>query len=523
MAMFHRSPSHGKFTKLITFFLRGCHLAAKAFDLLSSLGITLSQNWVLNAVDTVASGAMTRMLKMLEHSLFFVGTDNINIGYQVQEQTLNNQSFFASGFATTIYAISNPVTPRIDAGAFRQRRTEGRTHPLKLTDILSFEDDSSQAFTSHARHTVLRVLLNSPEFVMTTYPDRKSPDLARPPPVFRVPSGKDHRTLQFVLPTQHQEVASLDGNKKALQWILKYAFLGEGPSQVDKEARKTFALNNVLPLVGDQLTDQRMRSTGQQHAGEFNSFERLDFLSSHFGWFHAGMAVVNSFHKQFYGDDRKSDFGLAHIIKILERKHLHTTSTQGTFYHSFQQLIRHVFEALVRTLFLKVGKVSSLAELRMRPAVELVQIAQQIISGYASIQAVRTHERLPTKEQDLLMRNSMLMTKDLLDWIVLQDAMKLGDTGLMKASLPRLLFRFLGNGNSNYAHEMLEALQGFVHEWSEGLQQVLHFMLISSKLTVIIREFTMCYSWLVNLRGADDSHMPVDENQEHNIRDIKAS
>jgi hypothetical protein len=36
--------------------------------------------------------------------------------------------------------------------------------------------------------------------------------------------------------------------------------------------------------------------------------------------------------------------------------------------------------------------------------------------------------------------------------------------------LPRLLFRFIGGGNSNYAKEILELLQGLEKEWPEDLK-----------------------------------------------------
>jgi hypothetical protein len=114
------------------------------------------------------------------------------------------------------------------------------------------------------------------------------------------------------------------------------------------------------------------------------------------------------------------------------------------------------------------------------------------------------------------------MTRDLLDWILLGRAIKTGDVGLMKAMLPRLFFCFSGGGNPNYAIEIAEIIQGFAQEWPPDLQYVAWVTVLLFCIDMwSIRAFILRHGWLVNLRGARDSHMPVDMNQEHNIRDSK--
>ena len=54
---------------------------------------------------------------------------------------------------------------------------------------------------------------------------------------------------------------------------------------------------------------------------------------------------------------------------------------------------------------------------------------------------------------------------DILQYIVLDQAIKHGDVGLMEDMLPQLLFWFMGGRNSNYATEVLELLQGLHREW----------------------------------------------------------
>jgi hypothetical protein len=59
------------------------------------------------------------------------------------------------------------------------------------------------------------------------------------------------------------------------------------------------------------------------------------------------------------------------------------------------------------------------------------------------------------------------MACDLLDYLDLDDAMKVGDIGRIQ---DHLLFRFVGGGNKNYAMEILELLQGIHCEWPSDLR-----------------------------------------------------
>jgi hypothetical protein len=94
--MFHWSHTYGKLIKLITFFLCLCHLAAKAYNLLNHFGLTMLQNWTLNAVDTITADAMDKLETDIHKYPMFIGSDNINIAFKVHEQTLQNQNKFAS-------------------------------------------------------------------------------------------------------------------------------------------------------------------------------------------------------------------------------------------------------------------------------------------------------------------------------------------------------------------------------------------------------------------------------------------
>jgi hypothetical protein len=337
--MFHRSPTYGRVIKLLTFFLCSCQLAAKAYDMLNRFSLTLSQNWVLNAKSVVAKKSEQRMREEMKLYDIVIGSDNINISFSVQEQTLFNKSHFASGVATTVYIIKSPDPVRIDAVTFQVHYSAGYKQPLTFDDVINFELQYARPIYEHIVDLVLHILLDSPDFDLSKYRHHDSAYLKPPLPDMQLPYGREHRTLQYVLQTREQEVQSAEGNDKHLHWTLRYLILQK---LQNRNARQACGLNIVLHWIGDQLTAQRIRTLKQQQTGENNSFNRFDFLDPLCAWLHLMMTYNNSLHSQLYGNEIKGDFGLAHIFKHLCRRHLHSPSTQGTFYHTLDMALKDI-------------------------------------------------------------------------------------------------------------------------------------------------------------------------------------
>ncbi|KAJ7898884.1 hypothetical protein B0H14DRAFT_2223162, partial [Mycena olivaceomarginata] len=99
----------------------------------------------------------------------------------------------------------------------------------------------------------------------------------------------------------------------------------------------------------------------------------------------------------------------------------------------------------------------------------------------------------------------IMFCHDVLQYIILKSGIKHGDVGLMGDMLPDWLLRFAGGKNSNYTGEVLEMLQGLNKEWpNEG-------------------RLPQRFCWLINQTIKSDGFLPVDEGQEHNIKDIKVT
>jgi hypothetical protein len=108
------------------------------------------------------------------------------------------------------------------------------------------------------------------------------------------------------------------------------------------------------------------------------------------------------------------------------------------------------------------------------PPDHLARLAKNIVHKHASGTPVFKLDRCGPEDQDHVREKMVMMTTDLLDWVLLGRAIKMGDVGLMKCMLPRLFYRFHGGSNPNYAIEIAKVMQGFAHEWPEDLQYVVH-------------------------------------------------
>jgi hypothetical protein len=459
MASFSRSHHRSKLPKLLTVYFKSCGLATKAFDTLHALGITMSQKWAYRGIEQLSGQVRSSLLDEIEKYPWFGTHDNINIAFKVYEQRLNNQSHFDSGTAATIFIIKDPAAISPNNLAFQQKRAIGAKDLITWEDILELEATAGLRIRRRAIHQVLSFLFNAPAFDFKSYSQRNHSLLKPPVPVHQLPLDAPYAI--YMLNTVHIEEASYEGNDRVLkEWWRQLKFdtpekqrkLGEGP---------------IIVWTGDQLTVSRIRGLQKFRSEDDNTFDRLSFLKEIFGWFHTVIALEHSLHDQYYGT--RNGFGLVHDFDLLNRKGLNTHSVQGTFHHHLNEALRHIAAARFRDLWLVVGKVDKLEELRNRSPQELLALATSIVDDYASTAGLRKMEAQQSRKDELLYQSAQ-MARDLLDYIDINDAIMTGDVGCIQDQLPRLLFRFGGGKNKNYTNELLELLQGLLKEWPDDLK-----------------------------------------------------
>ncbi|CDO73891.1 hypothetical protein BN946_scf185016.g48 [Trametes cinnabarina] len=469
MASFTRSNRNNALQRLMAVYLKSCGTSAKAFDALSALGFTMSQSWTLRAIERLSVSERESLHQDLHVFPWFGSHDNVNFKFRVFEQRSDHHSHFDSGTAGTIFVVKDPAAVAPSAEALRAHRLESlgsNKTVITPVNVLHLEAAAAPRLAARALDTILQVLLLTPGFDLSTYEHRDHSLLQPAPRPGRLHIGAESLVQQYVLDTVHMEEASYDGNSKVLKEWLRQLGLDT------PEMQKHLASEVVLPWVGDQLTASRLRGLTKFRCDDYNSFERLDWLIPNFGWFHLMFAFEQSLHSQYYGT--RTGLGLVHAIDILGRHGLQTTSTQGTFHHTFEEALDHILEAHIRALWCSVGGVDSLESLRAYTPEKLLALATRIHDEHVSTLALTTLETtstgLPQKALDPLHKQTIQFIRDLLDYRTLRDAIKLGDIQTMEDMLPRLLFRFSGGRHPNYVVEVAELLQNLHREWPEDLK-----------------------------------------------------
>jgi len=183
------------------------------------------------------------------------------------------------------------------------------------------------------------------------------------------------------------------------------------------------------------------------------------------------MVYANSLHCQYLGTT--SGKGLVHAYTLLQRKGLAATATKGVFHHDLNELIYHMGEAHVRLAWTAVAGVDNISELRHKAPEELLVLTEKVVMEHALSASLAQMQSQLAGQRDEVREQTVMWTRDVLHYIVLDRALKHGDVGLVENFLPLLLYRFVGGRNSKYAIEVLELLQGLNKEWPATVRSVL--------------------------------------------------
>ncbi|KAF7800317.1 hypothetical protein EIP86_011567 [Pleurotus ostreatoroseus] len=495
-ASFSRSHHRCKYQKLMGIYFKACGTAARGIDTLSSLGMSMSQTWIYDGIKAISVAARDEMRDAISKYPWTGGHDNINIRRKAYQQRLDNLSQFDSGTLATIFVHKAPDAVMPNNRAYWDKFAIGSKNPITPIDLFKLEQDASPRLREQAVYFILRMLVDADPFDFATYEHKDSDIFSRPPSVFQLPVGPEYVTLQYMLDAAHIEEASYEGNEACFEeWWRQLGI-------TSIEDKRRMGRDKLIPWKGDQLTISRVRGIKRFHSQDLNAWEQWLHILETFGWFHAYVTICHSFHNQYYGTS--ASMGLRHAFNILKRTGLAAPSTQGNFPQMISEALLHVADAHFRDAWCTAAEVDNISDLRTRAPEQLRELANEIFDNYASTAALNKQRAHLRDMQDDLLIQTIMFNRDILDFVNLDDAIRIGDVGRMKDLLPRLLFRYIGGGHTNYTIEFLETIQGLEREWPEDL------------IVYVLR-----FCWLGNASGRPDSFLPFDEFMEHNILDTK--
>ncbi|KAF9979786.1 hypothetical protein BGZ65_006024 [Modicella reniformis] len=247
--------------------------------------------------------------------------------------------------------------------------------------------------------------------------------------------------------------------------------------------------NPVRPkeVLKTKKTEKELR------ARDVSRYARLEWAVPVMQLFHLQMLLCNTILRNHYGSITTPG-SLAFFASMLERKRVHPDRPD---YHAMEELLRHVFDAMVIRVWEVLlgtenldtfGKRLNNVDIKKIMSLTLPVIRTMFMKSAMELQQTYGPANV----------NAGLFFRDMILFIELSDAIKVGDIGRIEDVLKWLTIMFQAGMTKNYANELLHLQCGLRHGWSAETRQAI------------------MASWLINTKGKEDSWIPTDLHQEHN-------
>ncbi|KFH71184.1 hypothetical protein, variant [Podila verticillata NRRL 6337] len=484
MLLFMTSQHCNAFQTVMGVFLHCMGCPTRVLDVLSSLGLSVSDDQVRLVLGNMTSDAIARVREAVLNNDWFIVYDNINIANRHHHQRINNLDTFDNGTAATVILIpteedrkkaKSDMKADLNQQAEQHNKTsrndecgknEEKLHapaievfrPEKSTPSAGIffptATDRSQ-FRAACRHHFSSAISRS--LCM-----QSSACVVPIEPIDRLPV---HKTVAFPLQTMKIDESTISGNLAVLEHVSNVGL---------RLARNWFTDRTSIIVAGDQMTVARLLSLKIHRAIDPDPFGCLSWVHPIPQLFHMRMNLCGTIFRTHYGDTNCPG-SLADIIGVLRRKHL---TKDNMKFKVADELLKLVFEALLFVFWESLHDFGTSAESEVQRVTDSII---DILNGLHSL--LQDPTRLlfgrPHTMADI---NALLFLRDVAVYIELDEAIKDGDLGRIRSVLPTITLMMHGGGNTNYSRELLRFLYGMRHAWTdEWERRVLSSMLVNPK------------------------------------------
>ncbi|KAF9941102.1 hypothetical protein BGZ65_005218 [Modicella reniformis] len=461
--LFLRSQQSNYLQMMMGLYLYSAGCPSKVISVLSQAGISVSRWTIYGALESLTEDALAEVRKAVQERPWYILYDNINISCRKYDQRVDNLDAFENGTTATIVIGKELGVVEKVPDPFQQ---------LCLLELVPDESSSHHLANVYEVHLidVLRRHFDAYKCCSKSIPPRKVLDV--------------NKTKTYPLPSMNIDQSSVEGNKDIIDKIIK-STLCLPDDWFDEET-------NIL-ISGDQLTVARVRALKKLRRKDISNYEQLKWAIPVMQLFHLQMALCNMIVRTYFG--KSSEAGsLSFNLNMLGRKRV---SRDKSDYHAAEELLMHTFDAMVLRLWEQYlitenlnnfGKQHSDADLNdmVSSKAELIRHAYLVESGELR------------KKHHTVKANAALFIRDMVLFIELSNAIKIGDVGRIEESLKWITIMFQAGSTKNYANELLHLHTGLRHGWSDEAREAI------------------MSSWLINSKGKDDGWIPADLYQEHN-------
>ncbi len=126
MLLYSRNQHCNLLQKIFGMYFKFRQLAVRGFDVLHSLGITMSSSWATKNLNLISDDNMETISNYIRHLLVVLTYDNVNVHRKAFEQRIDHQTHFDNGAAGTAFVKTDgePLSPE-QVAAIKEARAEG--------------------------------------------------------------------------------------------------------------------------------------------------------------------------------------------------------------------------------------------------------------------------------------------------------------------------------------------------------------------------------------------------------------
>lgn len=349
--------------------------------------------------------------------------------------------------ASVIYPLRNATPESCNLQPILARRKVSPTITYNKHILPSSSQRAS--INQHLVIDVLEILFNQVKtFDRSLYNELFQHPAHRPPP-------EGHKTEEFVCPTLEYNEA------KTAELISFFQDLFLNKLGLSEEIFERFAIVSA----NDQLSNSRGRSALIERFGDLSAFLRMENFQFGIGFFHNLMNLLWHIRCVHFGDIKDTG-SLSNFINLIGTKRL---GNDRPDYFTLRSTLKDILAGNLSSLWrLKTGFQDLNEYSKTNPTPEtLKQIAQEILIDFASSEGLTKCTGSEAGEADNVLRNAILLNRDLLYFYEHDAAISSGDFGRVELLLGTLARMFNGSGGRNYSMEILHFIQNLNISWPE--------------------------------------------------------
>lgn len=250
----------------------------------------------------------------------------------------------------------------------------------------------------------------------------------------------------------------------------------------------------MVVIAGDLATVMKLRGLKDQRLDEHSPYRRLDWVLPVAQLFHMQMLLAKAILRNYRGSTSEQG-SLEQLATMLRRKRIFCDNPE---FHAMDEFLRHVFTAMV----LRLWEVSMGAE-EMQSLENYSDNAAFSDCINEKVMEIIDRDINAPNIENTSSRNATLFLRDMIMYMELSSAIKIGDIGRIEKALKWLTIIFHAGSTPHYAYELMHFRCCFKYVWDEH-----------TKVAVLS-------SMLVNTSGGRHGWKPTDLYQEHHNRSIK--